>query len=45
MARTLTVSRVRVRAGQEGEYLAAVRALAALHGAASLLRLGRSIAR
>jgi hypothetical protein len=31
MARTLTVSRVRVRAGQEGEYLAAVRELAALH--------------
>ena len=31
MARTLTVSRVRVRAGQEDEYLAAVRALAALH--------------
>ena len=30
MARTLTVSRVRVRAGQEGEYLTAVRALAAL---------------
>ena len=30
MARTLTVSRVRVRAGQEGEYLAAVRELAAL---------------
>lgn len=31
MARTLTVSRVRVRAGQEGAYLAAVRELAALH--------------
>jgi hypothetical protein len=31
VARTLTVSRVRVRAGQEGEYLAAVRELAALH--------------
>ena len=31
MARTLTVSRVRVRAGQEAEYLAAVRELAALH--------------
>ena len=31
MGRTLTVSRVRVRTGQEGEYLAAVRELAALH--------------
>ena len=31
MPRALTVSRVRVRAGQEGEYLAAVRELAALH--------------
>jgi hypothetical protein len=31
VARTLTVSRVRVRAGQEREYLAAVRELAALH--------------
>ena len=31
MARTLTVSRVSVRAGREGEYLAAVRELAALH--------------
>ena len=31
MARTLTVSRVRVRGGQEAEYLAAVRELAALH--------------
>lgn len=30
MPRTLTVSRVRVRAGQEGEYLAAVRDLARL---------------
>jgi hypothetical protein len=33
VTRTLTVSRVRVRAGQEGEYLAAVRELAALHAA------------
>ena len=33
MARTLTVSRVRVRAGQEDEYLATVRELAALHEA------------
>jgi hypothetical protein len=31
MARTLTVSRVRVRAGQEAEYLAAARELVALH--------------
>ena len=31
MVRTLTVSRVRVRAGHEGAYLAAVRELAALH--------------
>jgi len=31
VVRTLTVSRVRVRAGQEGEYLAAVRELAVLH--------------
>ena len=31
MTRTLTVSRVRVRAGQESEYLAAVRELAAVH--------------
>jgi hypothetical protein len=31
MARTLTVSRLRVRAGQEGEYLTAIRELAALH--------------
>jgi hypothetical protein len=31
VARTLTVSRVRVRAGRESEYLAAVRELAALH--------------
>ncbi len=30
MTRTLTVSRVRVRAGAEGEYLAAVRELARL---------------
>ena len=30
MARTLTVSRVRVRAGAEGEYLASVRELARL---------------
>jgi hypothetical protein len=30
MARTLTVSRVRVRAGAEAEYLASVRALARL---------------
>ena len=33
MPRTLTVSRVRVRAGREDEYLSAVRALAALHEA------------
>jgi hypothetical protein len=33
MARTLTVSRVTVRAGWEAEYVAAVRALAALHEA------------
>ncbi len=33
MARTLTVSRVRVQAGREAEYLAAVRELAALHEA------------
>ena len=33
MARALTVSRVRVREGSEAEYLAAVRALAALHEA------------
>jgi len=33
MARTLTVSRVTVRAGREEEYLAAVRELAALHEA------------
>ena len=33
MARTLTVSRVRVHAGREAEYLAAVRELAALHEA------------
>ena len=33
MPRTLTVSRVRVRAGREAEYLAAVRELAALHAA------------
>jgi hypothetical protein len=31
MARTLTVSRVRVRAGPEAEYLAAVRELVTLH--------------
>ena len=31
MARTLTVSRVRVQAGREDQYLAAVRELAALH--------------
>ena len=31
MARTLTVSRVRVAPGREAEYLAAVRELAALH--------------
>ena len=31
MPRTLTVSRVRVRAGQEGEYLAAVRELSSIH--------------
>jgi hypothetical protein len=31
MPRTLTVSRVRVRAGRDAEYLAAVRELAALH--------------
>ena len=33
MARTLTVSRVTVRAGREPEYLSAVRELAALHEA------------
>ena len=33
MPRTLTVSRVRVRAGMEAEYLAAVRELAVLHEA------------
>jgi len=33
MPRTLTVSRVRVQGGREAEYLAAVRELAALHGA------------
>lgn len=33
MPRTLTVSRVRVPAGREAEYLAAVRELAALHEA------------
>jgi len=33
MARTLTASLARVRAGQESEYLAAVRELAALHAA------------
>jgi hypothetical protein len=33
MPRTLAVSRVRVRAGHEAEYLAAVRELAALHEA------------
>lgn len=33
MPRTLTVSRVRVRAGREAEYLSAVRELAALHEA------------
>ncbi len=31
MPRTLTISRVRVRAGREAEYLAALRELAALH--------------
>ena len=31
MPRTLTVSRVRVQAGREAEYLATVRELAALH--------------
>jgi hypothetical protein len=33
MARTLTVSRVTVRAGREAEYLSTVRELAALHEA------------
>lgn len=33
MPRTLTVSRVRVQAGRDAEYLAAVRELAALHEA------------
>ncbi|MBA3495805.1 MAG: hypothetical protein M3Q93_12540 [Gemmatimonadota bacterium] len=33
MPRTLTMSRVRVRAGAEGDYLAAIRELAALHEA------------
>ena len=33
MPRTLTISRVRVQAGREAEYLAAVRELAALHQA------------
>ena len=46
MARTLTVSRVTVRAGREPEYLSAVRELAALHEARGrhlwvLRRVGR----